>query len=63
MSCSHKTLHKKTACQKGSIVTEAKKWLPPGEQSGKLAGKEHPSGVMEMCYMLFWVVVYTGVHN
>lgn len=53
MSCSHKTLNKNTACQKESMVTEAEKWLPPGEQSGELTGKGHPSGVMKMFCVLY----------
>lgn len=62
MSCSHKTLNKNTACQKESMVTEAEKWLPPGEQSGELTGKGHPSGVMKMFYV-FGGWVYMGVYN
>lgn len=44
-------------------MIEVKNWLPPRRQSREFTAKGHPSGVMEVFYTLFWVVVYTGVYT
>lgn len=44
-------------------MIEIKKWLPPGEQSSELTGKQHTSGVIEEFYTLFGAVVFTDVYS